>query len=150
MRPKPTVQISGKPDSLEHHDAFTLTIDGVEKLLTEPFSTNIGRCLRVNCFLLVDPNAFWRFALLASANSWAFFNGIYCFRDFVITLSYKREVIRIYDRLLLAPSRPDSLHGNGKGKDQRSPRRRWERGTDRHRYGDANQRPKQAPRPISR
>ena len=29
--------------------------DGVEKLSTEPFSTNIGRCFGVNCFLLVAP-----------------------------------------------------------------------------------------------
>src|SRR5260370_21546321 len=62
------------------------TNDGVEKLSTEPFSTNIGRCFRVNCFLLVAPRAFWRFTLLANATSWAFFNGIerYC-NDFAST-----------------------------------------------------------------
>jgi hypothetical protein len=56
------------------------TKDGVEKLSTESFSTNIGRCFGVDCFLLVAPGAFWRFALLANATSWAFFNGIegYC------------------------------------------------------------------------
>ncbi len=57
------------------------TFDGVEKLSTEPFSTNIGRCFRVNCFLLVAPRAFWRFALLANATSWAFFNGIVRLRN---------------------------------------------------------------------
>ena len=36
----------------------------------------LGDALEVNCFLLVAPRAFWRFAVLANATSWAFFNGI--------------------------------------------------------------------------
>ena len=69
------------------------TNDGVEKLSTETFSINIGRCFRVNCFLLVAPRAFWRFALLANATSWTFFNGIEPLRN--EPLSAEKPVLRV-------------------------------------------------------
>jgi hypothetical protein len=51
-------------------------MDAVEKLAAQPFRADIGRCFKVNCFLIVAPGAFWRFALLVSATSSAFFNTI--------------------------------------------------------------------------